>query len=80
MEERHAAIEFSDSETSFVLRDFNSLHGTFVNDCQIQNAAVRVGPGDILRFGSGGTSYELAIENAPQVMSSELIASSSFLR
>ncbi|XP_059572313.1 forkhead-associated domain-containing protein 1 isoform X4 [Alligator mississippiensis] len=67
VEERHAAIEFSDSETSFVLRDFNSLHGTFVNDCQIQNAAVRVGPGDILRFGSGGTSYELAIENAPQM-------------
>ncbi|XP_025049884.1 forkhead-associated domain-containing protein 1 isoform X8 [Alligator sinensis] len=67
VEERHAAIEFSDSENSFVLRDFNSLHGTFVNDCQIQNAAVRVGPGDILRFGSGGTSYELAIENAPQM-------------
>ncbi|XP_019367430.1 PREDICTED: forkhead-associated domain-containing protein 1 isoform X4 [Gavialis gangeticus] len=67
VEEHHAVIEFNDSENSLVLRDFNSLHGTFVNDCQIQNAAVRVGPGDILRFGSGGTSYELAIENAPQM-------------
>ncbi|XP_044852222.1 forkhead-associated domain-containing protein 1 isoform X3 [Mauremys mutica] len=67
IEDHHAVIEFSDSENSFVLQDFNSLHGTFVNDCHIQNAAVKVGAGDILRFGSGGTSYELVIENASQM-------------
>ncbi|XP_039364650.1 forkhead-associated domain-containing protein 1 isoform X3 [Mauremys reevesii] len=66
IEDHHAVIEFSDSENSFVLQDFNSLHGTFVNDCHIQNAAVKVGAGDILRFGSGGTSYELVIENTSQ--------------
>ncbi|EMP28580.1 Forkhead-associated domain-containing protein 1 [Chelonia mydas] len=68
IEDHHAVIEFSDSESSFVLQDFNSLHGTFVNDCHIQNAAVKVGAGDILRFGSGGTSYELVIENTSQVL------------
>ncbi|KAM7139393.1 forkhead-associated domain-containing protein 1 [Macrochelys suwanniensis] len=67
IEDHHAVIEFSDSENSFVLQDFNSLHGTFVNDCHIQNAAVKVGAGDILRFGSGGTSYELGIENTSQM-------------
>ncbi|XP_074831799.1 forkhead-associated domain-containing protein 1 isoform X4 [Carettochelys insculpta] len=67
IEDHHAAIEFSDSENSFVLQDFNSLHGTFVNDCHIQNAAVKVGTGDILRFGSGGTAYELVIENTSQM-------------
>uniref|UniRef100_A0A452IT21 Uncharacterized protein n=1 Tax=Gopherus agassizii TaxID=38772 RepID=A0A452IT21_9SAUR len=66
IEDHHAVIEFSDSENSFVLQDFNSLHGTFVNDCHIQNAAVKVGAGDILRFGSGETSYELVIENTSQ--------------
>uniref|UniRef100_A0A674K9G1 FHA domain-containing protein n=1 Tax=Terrapene triunguis TaxID=2587831 RepID=A0A674K9G1_9SAUR len=71
IEDHHAVIEFSESENSFVLQDFNSLHGTFVNDCHIQNAAVKVGAGDILHFGSGGTSYELVIENTSQVMSQE---------
>ncbi|MGH0132172.1 UNVERIFIED_CONTAM: hypothetical protein FKN15_016488 [Acipenser sinensis] len=65
MEERHALIEFSDLEGSFVLRDFNSYHGSFVNDCRIQNAAVRLAPGDVLRFGLGGPCYELAVENTP---------------
>ncbi|XP_043356099.1 forkhead-associated domain-containing protein 1 isoform X2 [Dermochelys coriacea] len=67
IEDHHAVIEFSDSENSYVLQDFNSLHGTFINDCHIQNAAVKVGAGDILRFGSGGTSYELVIENTSQM-------------
>ncbi|XP_063001509.1 forkhead-associated domain-containing protein 1 [Elgaria multicarinata webbii] len=67
IEDHHAAIEFSDSENSFILRDFNSAHGTFVNDCHIQNAAVKVSPGDVLRFGSNGPMFELVVENAPQV-------------
>ncbi|XP_053137250.1 forkhead-associated domain-containing protein 1 isoform X2 [Hemicordylus capensis] len=67
VEDHHAAIEFSESENSFILRDFNSAHGTFVNDCHIQNAAVKVGPRDIFRFGSSGTTFELTLENTSQV-------------
>uniref|UniRef100_A0A8C6QE78 Forkhead-associated phosphopeptide binding domain 1 n=1 Tax=Nannospalax galili TaxID=1026970 RepID=A0A8C6QE78_NANGA len=63
----HALIEFDEAEGSFILQDFNSSNGTFVNECHIQNVAVRLIPGDILRFGSMGLTYELVIENPPQV-------------
>ncbi|NXB69174.1 FHAD1 protein, partial [Struthidea cinerea] len=65
--ERHAALEFSASDNSFILQDFNSPHGTFVNSCQVQNAAVRVRPGDILSFGPAGASLELVVDGAAQV-------------
>ncbi|XP_064586958.1 forkhead-associated domain-containing protein 1 isoform X1 [Zonotrichia leucophrys gambelii] len=65
--ERHAALEFSTSDNSFILQDFNSPHGTFVNSCQVQNAAVRVRPGDILSFGTAGASFELVLDGAAQM-------------
>ncbi|XP_048182504.1 forkhead-associated domain-containing protein 1-like isoform X2 [Corvus hawaiiensis] len=65
--DRHAALEFSASDNSFVLQDFNSPHGTFVNSCQVQNAAVRVRPGDILSFGTAGASFELVLDEAAQM-------------
>ncbi|XP_050838665.1 forkhead-associated domain-containing protein 1-like isoform X3 [Serinus canaria] len=65
--DRHAALEFSASDNSFILQDFNSPHGTFVNSCQVQNAAVRVRPGDILSFGTAGASFELVLDGAAQV-------------
>ncbi|NXT43362.1 FHAD1 protein, partial [Pelecanoides urinatrix] len=65
--DHHAALEFAASDNSFILQDFNSLYGTFVNGCQVQNAAVRVSPGDILRFGAGGASFELVVDGATQV-------------
>ncbi|XP_038015536.1 forkhead-associated domain-containing protein 1 isoform X2 [Motacilla alba alba] len=63
----HAALEFSISDNSFILQDFNSPHGTFVNSCQVQNAAVRVRPGDILSFGTAGASFELVLDGAAQM-------------
>ncbi|XP_077883869.1 forkhead-associated domain-containing protein 1 [Ictidomys tridecemlineatus] len=67
IDNHHALIEFNEDEGSFVLQDFNSRNGTFVNECHIQNVAVKLIPGDILRFGSVGLTYELVIENPPQV-------------
>ncbi|XP_064326626.1 forkhead-associated domain-containing protein 1 [Phalacrocorax carbo] len=64
--DHHAALEFTASDNGFVLQDFNSPHGTFVNGCQVQNAAVGVSPGDILRFGAGGASFELVVDGATQ--------------
>ncbi|KAG2459150.1 CTRC protein, partial [Polypterus senegalus] len=55
IEDRHALIDFSETEGCFVLRDLNSQHGSFVNDCRIQNASVRLAPRDVLRFGFGGS-------------------------
>ncbi|NXN84116.1 FHAD1 protein, partial [Bombycilla garrulus] len=59
--EHHASLEFSSSDSSFILRDLNSPQGTFVNRCQVQNAAVRVSPGDKLSFGTAGASFELLL-------------------
>ncbi|XP_066231236.1 forkhead-associated domain-containing protein 1 isoform X9 [Saccopteryx leptura] len=67
IDNHHALIEYNEAEGSFVLQDFNSRHGTFVNECHIQNVAVKLFPGDVLRFGSEGLTYELVIENAPSV-------------
>ncbi|KAM6336800.1 forkhead-associated domain-containing protein 1 [Alca torda] len=65
--DHHAALEFAPSDNSFILQDFNSLHGTFVNGCQVQNAAVKVSPGDILRFGAGGASFQLVVDGVTQM-------------
>nr|KAF6443793.1 forkhead associated phosphopeptide binding domain 1 [Molossus molossus] len=67
IDNHHALIEYNEAEGSFVLQDFNSRNGTFVNECHIQNVAVKLLPGDILRFGSEGLTYELVIENSPSV-------------
>lgn len=67
VETQHAVIEFREHESAFVLQDLNSAHGTFVNDCRILNAAVRLSPGDVLRFSHTGTSYEFLIDNQTQV-------------
>ncbi|KAM7323997.1 hypothetical protein ACRRTK_016302 [Alexandromys fortis] len=72
IDNHHALIEFNEDEGSFVLQDFNSRNGTFVNECHIQNVAVKLIPGDILRFGSTGLTYELVIENPPQGVTTRL--------
>nr|XP_006812789.1 PREDICTED: forkhead-associated domain-containing protein 1-like [Saccoglossus kowalevskii] len=63
----HAVIELNEVENCFVLQDLNTAQGTYVNDCRVQNAAVRLAPGDVIRFGFSGLPYELEIENAPQI-------------
>ncbi|KAM9521232.1 forkhead-associated domain-containing protein 1 [Guaruba guarouba] len=65
--QHHAALEFTASDNSFCLQDLNSPHGTFINGCQVQNAAVRVSPGDVLRFGKEGAAFELVVDGAAQV-------------
>lgn len=53
IERQHAVIEYNESEGCFVVQDLNSAHGTYVNECRVQNAAVRLAPGDVIRFGYG---------------------------
>ncbi|KAM5270301.1 forkhead-associated domain-containing protein 1 isoform 10-T10 [Hipposideros larvatus] len=67
IDNHHALIEYNEADGSFVLQDFNSRNGTFVNECHLQNVAVKLLPGDILRFGSGGLTYELVTENPSSV-------------
>lgn len=53
VERQHAVIEYDETEGCFVVQDLNSAHGTYVNECRVQNAAVRLASGDIIRFGYG---------------------------
>lgn len=38
-----------------------------MNECRVQNATVRLAPGDLLKFGYNGVPFTLEIENPPPV-------------
>lgn len=40
-----------DNDNCYILQDLNSANGTYINDCRLQNAAVRLVDGDNIRFG-----------------------------
>ncbi len=61
-------LEFSEQEQCFVLQDLNTNQGTYVNDCRVQNAAVRLSPGDHIRFGGDNSVYELQVDREAQVL------------
>ncbi|RXN34504.1 chymotrypsin-like elastase family member 2A [Labeo rohita] len=63
VDECHATIDWCEADGRYVIRDLNSAHGTYVNDCRIHNATVRLSPGDQLHFGYGGSTYELCIDS-----------------
>ncbi|XP_073251368.1 uncharacterized protein [Porites lutea] len=42
VERQHAVIEYNEVEGCFVVQDLNSAHGTYINDCRVLNAAVRL--------------------------------------
>ncbi|WAR14835.1 FHAD1-like protein [Mya arenaria] len=67
VDQQHAIIEYSEQEDCYVLQDLNSGQGTYVNDVRVQNAAVRLAPGDVIRFGYCGQPYELNIDNPPPI-------------
>ncbi|XP_062505090.1 forkhead-associated domain-containing protein 1-like [Corticium candelabrum] len=58
----HAVIERRDMYECFVLQDCNTAHGTYVNDCRVQNGAVNLSHNDVIKFGHGGKPYRLEIE------------------
>ncbi|PAA49786.1 hypothetical protein BOX15_Mlig033194g1, partial [Macrostomum lignano] len=64
-ESQHAIIEYSEEDGGFILKDLNTEYGTRINDCLVQNAAVRLSPGDQLRFGQGQAVYQLAVQQQP---------------
>ncbi|XP_020624000.1 forkhead-associated domain-containing protein 1-like isoform X1 [Orbicella faveolata] len=64
IERQHAVIEYNESEGCFVVQDLNSAHGTYVNECRVQNAAVRLASGDVIRFGYGNTGFEFLVDSS----------------
>ena len=68
IDKQHAVIEYSQEEDCFVLHDLNSAQGTYVNNCRVQNSAVRLAPGDVIRFGYNSRIYELLVDNNSKVI------------
>ncbi|XP_073724008.1 forkhead-associated domain-containing protein 1 isoform X2 [Misgurnus anguillicaudatus] len=66
VDECHAIIDWCDVNSCYLISDLNSAHGTYVNDCRIHNATVRLSPGDKLHFGYGGSTYEFTIDTEEQ--------------
>ncbi|CAF1184945.1 unnamed protein product [Adineta steineri] len=62
VDNQHGLIEYDDEQRCFILKDLNSSSGTYVHDCRVQNAAVRLSNGDIIRFGCNGLPLEFRIE------------------
>ena len=56
-------IEYDDEQRSFILKDLNSSSGTYVHDCRVQNAAVRLADEDVIRFGYNGLLLQFRIEH-----------------
>ncbi|XP_021372851.1 forkhead-associated domain-containing protein 1-like isoform X2 [Mizuhopecten yessoensis] len=67
VDQQHAVIEYHEQEDGYVLQDLNTAQGTYVNDCRVQNAIVRLAPGDIIKFGYSGVPFELNVENPPPI-------------
>ena len=63
VDEEHALIEYIDDENCYILQDLNSKSGTFVNDCRIQNAAVRLLEGDTVRFCLDGEQFQFIVQS-----------------
>lgn len=62
------------------------MQGTYVNDCRIQNAAVRLTSGDKIRFGYAGPAFSFTVIPSPgpsasaiQVFDSRILTFHRFL-
>lgn len=69
IDNQHAVIEFIEQENCYVLQDLNSSNGTYVNDCRVQNAAVRLALQDTIRFGYNSIQFNLVIQEESNVPS-----------
>lgn len=72
VERQHAVIQYDEPEGCFVVQDLNSAQGTYVNECRVQNAAVRLAPGDVIRFGYGNAGFEFQVDAASPMHYSSL--------
>ncbi|CAF0920949.1 unnamed protein product [Rotaria sordida] len=66
VDNQHALIEYDDEQRCFILKDLNSSTGTYVHECRVQNAAVRLADRDFIRFGFNGLPLEFRIEQQQQ--------------
>ena len=64
LDRQHAIVEFCQYNNRPVIYDLNTVSGTYVNGCRIQNSAVQIVNGDVIQFGYNGKSLRFAVNNA----------------
>ncbi|CAF0756552.1 unnamed protein product [Brachionus calyciflorus] len=60
---QHALIEYIEDENCYLLQDLNSSSGTYVNDCRVQNATVRLVEQDTVKFGFNGIPFQFLVQS-----------------
>jgi hypothetical protein len=55
-----------EDENCFVIQDLNTTNGTYINDCRVQNAAVRLAEQDIVRFGLNSMPFQFIMQQQHQ--------------
>lgn len=66
--DEHAEITWSDTDGGFVLQDLGSYHGTYVNECRVENASVRLASGDCVQFGKDGEVFSFSTESDTELL------------
>ena len=51
-------IEYDNVDNYFTIQDLNTVRGTCVNNCHIQDAKVRLVSGDIIQIGFGPSAVQ----------------------
>ena len=64
---KHCLLEYNEQDNCYIVQDLNTAQGTYVNDVRVQNAAVRLAHGDVIRFGVNSPPYEFYMEDAGSV-------------
>ena len=62
IDSQHAVIEYCENENTFVIQDLNTVNGTYINDCRVQNAAIRLAEQDVIRFGFNGMPFQFLLQ------------------
>jgi len=73
VDRQHAVIDIDELGESYVLQDLNTTYGTYVNDCRIENAAIRLLSGDVIRFGNSNILYEFVASGEPAVSKTSFV-------
>ena len=63
---KHAVIEIGQDGKTAILRDLNSLNGTFVNNTRVHNSTCKLKSNDRIRFGCDVVSYLFQFRNDMQ--------------
>ena len=67
VDNQHALLEYDNEQHCFILKDHTSSRCTYLHECHVPNAAVRLADGDFIRFGFNDLPLKFRIEQQQEV-------------